>query len=116
MDLGTWRSARPVTDNRGVSARARFSILLWAIGVVAAVGMLEAWRIGAAGLFGLVAVIELLAIGTLVSLRSRAPVVVRGDLAAWLDTTSAITGETASALANRALSSYRAALSDDRRD
>jgi hypothetical protein len=78
--------------------------------------MVEAWRIGAAGLFGLVAVIELLAIGALVSLRSRAPVVVRGDLAAWLDTMSAITGETASALANRALSSYRAALSDDRRD
>jgi hypothetical protein len=88
---------------------------LLAIAVIAPVGIVEAWRIGSAGLVGLFAAIELLVVGVVVSLRSRAPIVVRGDLAAWLDTTSAITGETASVLANRALSSYRAAMTDDER-
>lgn len=74
-------------NNRVVSTRARLFLPLLAIAVVAVVGMVEAWRVGAAGLFGLVAVVELLAIGILVSLRFQAPVVVRGDLAAWLDST-----------------------------
>lgn len=96
-----------------MSARTRLFIPLLAIIVLAAVGIVEAWRVEAAGLLGLAIVIELLAVGTVVSLRSTAPVVVRGDLAAWLDTTSALTGETASALADRALSSYRAAMADE---
>lgn len=97
-----------------MSARTRLFLPLLTIAIVAGVGAVEASRIGEVVLLGLLVVIGVLAVGIAVSLRFSAPVMVRGDLAAWLDTTSALTGETASNLANRAVSNYRAAMSDDR--
>lgn len=98
-----------------MSGRVRLLIPLLMILVVAAVGIVEAWRTGEVGLLGLLIAVEVLASSIVVTLRVSSPVMVRGDLAAWLETTSAITGETTSALANRALSAYRANLSDDER-
>lgn len=97
-----------------MSARNRWLWSLSTIAVVAVLGVFEALRSDHIGLLGLLCLIALMTIGLGWSLRRRSPVAVRSDLAAWLETTSATTGESASAVADRALSSYRAAMHDDR--
>lgn len=97
-----------------MSARNRWVWSLSTIAVLAVLGAIESLRSGHVGLFGLSCSIVLVLVGLASSLRRRAPVAVRSDLAVWLETTSAITGESASAVADRALSSYRAAMQDDR--
>ena len=97
-----------------MSARNRWLWSLSMIAVVAALGVVEALRNDQVGLVGLLCFIELLTVGLAWSLRRQAPVAVRADLAAWLETTSAITGESAGAVADRAVSSYRAAMRRDR--
>jgi hypothetical protein len=97
-----------------VSARNRWLWSLSTIAVVAALGMFESLRSDQIGLFGLMCFIEVMTVGLAWSLRRQAPVAVRSDLVAWLETTSAITGESAGAVADRALSAYRAAMRRDR--
>ena len=96
-----------------MSARSRLFVALLTVALIAAVGAVEAARIGEGGLLGLLIVIDVVVIGVLLSLRVSGPVMVRSDLATWLESTSSVTGETTSALANRALSAYRASMSDD---
>ena len=105
-----------VAGGTRVSARRRLFATLSMIAVLTAVGFIEAWRTEAVGLLVLLAVIEVLTVGIIVTLHSSGPIMVRADLAAWLDATSAVTGESASVLADRALSAYRATLSDVQRD
>lgn len=99
-----------------MSERQRWWWSLATIGVVAGVGIVDAIRIEHWGVLGLLVVIELVTVGLMLSLRSRAPVVLRDDLATWLESTAAITGETPDGIADRAVSSYRAAMHDEHRD
>ena len=99
-----------------MSERNRWWWSLLTIGVLVAIGVVDTARTGRYGLLGLLCVVELVTIGLALSLRVRAPVPLRADLATWLETTAAITGESAGELADRAVSSYRAAVHDDRRD
>ena len=96
-----------------MTERTRWSVSLLAIGALAGLGVVESARTDHLGLVGLFALIGLVTIGLGWSLRSRAPVPLRADLATWLETAAAITGESATALADRAVSSYRAAVRDD---
>lgn len=97
-----------------MSERSRWWWSLMTIGVLAAAGIVESARSGNVGLVGLMIGVELVTIGLAVSLRRRPPVALRADLASWLESTSAITGEATSRLADRAVSAYRAGLTDDR--
>ena len=100
-----------------MSERMRLLLPLVLIAAIAAVGIVETARSGEIGVLGLLCAIELVTGGIAAALwRSRVPVAVRADLASWLDATSAVTGETPSELANRALSAYRVQLSRDQRD
>lgn len=96
-----------------MSARTRLLGALLTIAAIAAVGIVEAARSDHVGLLGVLVIIEVLTVAIVGSLRSISPVMVRTDLITWLDDASAVTGESPSALADRALSAYRAALSDD---
>jgi hypothetical protein len=87
-----------------------------ALVATAGVGLVDAIRDGrgdAAVLFGLI----LVGVGLLAGLRaSSTPIVLRRDLAAWIERTSATTGETPAALTNRAVSRLRADVGDRPRD
>ena len=96
-----------------MSGRTRMFAALLAVVLMVGVAIVEAVRTGEAGILGLLIVIQVLVVGVLVTLRFTGPVTVRGDLMRWLESTSAITGETTSALADRALSAYRASMNDD---
>lgn len=94
--------------------RWRWYTALTTILAFAAVGIVEAARQAAVGLAVMFAVVALVAVGLLASVRRRTPVALRSDLATWIEATSSITGESTSQLADRAVSAYRAALDDDR--
>lgn len=96
--------------------RHRWWWSLSTIGVFAAVGIVDSVRAERWGVLGLFAVIELVAIGLAFSIRSRAPVPLRDDLATWLESTAAVTGESPGEIADRAVSRYRAAVHDERCD
>jgi len=97
-----------------VSERARWLISLMTVIVFTAVGIAESARLGEIGLVALLGVVGLVTLSLVVSLRRRAPIVLRSDLATWVETTSAITGESATQLADRAVSAYRERLGDER--
>ncbi len=97
-----------------MSERTRWWWSLLTIAALAGLGIVEAARTDHLGLLGLLGVIELVTIVLAWTLRSRSPVPVRGDLASWLESTAAVTGESPGELADRAVSSYRATLHDDR--
>ena len=96
-----------------MNERKRWLLSLVSITALAGLGIVEAARVDHTGLAGLLCVIALVAVGLAWVLRRRAPVPVRTDLAKWLEDTSAITGESSTELADRAVSSYRAAMHDD---
>lgn len=94
-----------------MSSRFTTRVLLLAVVVVSAVGVLDAvigdvWDhvvlFALAGVFGLV-----LLVGTS---RRRRPVLVRGDHAQWLSERAQLTGEDVERIADRALATYRHAL------
>lgn len=92
----------------------RLFLPIWMIAAVAAAGIIETTRTGQIGVLGILCAIELLTLGIALSLwRSQVPVMLRADLANWLDATAALTGETVPQIVDRAVSSYRAGLSDD---
>ncbi|MDH4146807.1 MAG: hypothetical protein OEY23_16735 [Acidimicrobiia bacterium] len=95
-----------------MSDRTRLWIALVTVAAITAVALAEAARTGRAGLAVLLAVSEAVLVGTAASLRSRAPVSLRGDLVSWLEEVSAIGGESASTVADRAVSAYRRRLED----
>ncbi len=83
--------------------------------VVALSGVVEATRQQSWALLGLFVVIASTIALTLASLRSRVPVTVRTDLAAWLDEASSISGESPESFADRALAAYRSRVDHGRR-
>ena len=87
--------------------RTRWRVALVAVAVILAIGIVETARSGDIGLLGLLVVAELIVIGLASSIRRRPPVVLRPDLAAWLETTASIGGEPTADLADRAVSAYR---------
>lgn len=89
-------------------------VSLASIAVCGGVGALQAVsddETAFALLFCLITIIALA--GFAAAWRSPAAPRLRDDVASWLEATSAITGESSEALANRAVSAYRASLSDD---
>ena len=78
--------------------------------VLAAASALDAARTHRWSLTVLATVTVLVALGALVLLRDRRLVRLRADLAAWVTTTTAATGEPPERLVDRAVSSYRARL------
>ena len=100
-----------------MSDRVRLVVPLLLIAAVAGAGIFETARTEQFGVLGLLCAIELLTVAVAFSLLAwRRPLMVRADLASWLDSAAALTGESTSDIVNRAVSSYRAGLSDDRRD
>lgn len=98
-----------------VSSLTRLAMALLIIAAVAAAGIIETSRTGQVGLLALFCAIALLIGALVVSLRLSSPVMVRSDLAQWLDATAALTAESTGDLVNRAISAYRASLGDDDR-
>ncbi len=81
---------------------------------LAAAGLVEAIRLGHAGLTALLGVAVVVAVGGIVAMRDRTLVSLRADLAAWVARTTAATGETPERLVDRAVSAYRSELDGDR--
>ena len=78
--------------------------------VVGAWGAIESLRRDEPGLAALFVLLVAVSLGAAVVRRTRShrPVLVRSDLHRWLEVTSGLTGETASDIADRCLSSCRA--------
>jgi len=93
--------------------RTRWMMSFVTIGALAGLGIVESVRADQLGLLGLLCLIEVVVIAVAWSLRRTAPMAVRADLATWLETTAAITGESPDQIADRAVSSYRAAVHGD---
>ena len=75
---------------------------------LAAIGTVAAARTGSVALSILFAAVGCLALARSRPTRRRS-VALRADLAGWIDEVSAVTGESAEDVADRALSAYRAA-------
>jgi len=91
-------------------------LALTAIFVAACAGIAEGIRTGQPGVVGLFGLVFVAALGLLPALRRvRRSTLIRQDLADWVASTSALTSESEAELVNRALSAFRAGLSDDRR-
>jgi hypothetical protein len=91
-------------------AERRVLVLVVTTVVLAAAGVIEAVRLGEAGL-AVVLVATVAAAGSaLVALRERAVVGLRRDLADWAEQTCAATGEPPERLVDRAVSAYRSQL------
>jgi hypothetical protein len=89
-----------------------FGFLFFSISIAGAV---EAARSEHIGLFGLFAGLLVIGIALAFQLaRMQRAFVLRSDISHWVDEASAVTGESPEVLVNRALSAYRAGLSNDR--
>lgn len=98
-----------------VSSTAPY-LALTAIVVAAGVGVAEGIRTGQPGIIGLFGLVFVAALGLLPALRrARRSMLIRRDLVDWVAATSALTSESEADLVNRALSAFRAGVSDDRR-
>lgn len=98
-----------------VSSTAPY-LALTAIVVAAGIGVAEGIRTGQPGITGLFGLVLVAALGLLPALRQvRRSMLIRQDLADWVATTSALTSESEAELVNRALSAFRAGVSNDPR-
>lgn len=84
------------------------------LAALAAAGLVEAIRLGHAGLSVVLALALVVTVGGFTTLRQRTVVSLRGDLAVWVARTTAATGEAPERLVDRAVSAYRAELDGER--
>jgi hypothetical protein len=113
---GVTRPAARIVGSEEAIMRSNRRLLasMSVLAALAGAGLIEAIRLGRAGLAVLLGLAVLVAIGAVVTLRQRTVVSLRADLAVWVTRTTAATGETPERLVDRAVSAYRAELDGER--